>query len=173
MWRALHQRTEWAHRQRPQRFIERTRIQCLLRPKTTRLPASNVALHEPANGPNFYRLSDFVTYEIHVDVDGDAQSDLTYQFKFKTKIVDPGSLPGLSDRRKGSTTFAGAPATRKPAGGAVRELFSRSANKGFEEWGDVFGDDVMAAALIDRLVHHCHIVTIRGNSYRMRQHTDL
>jgi hypothetical protein len=31
----------------------------------------------------------------------------------------------------------------------------------------------MAAALIDRLVHHCHIVTIRGNSYRMRQHTEL
>jgi hypothetical protein len=31
----------------------------------------------------------------------------------------------------------------------------------------------MAAALIDRLVHHCHIVTIRGNSYRMRQLTDL
>ncbi|HKW00703.1 MAG TPA: IS21-like element helper ATPase IstB [Vicinamibacterales bacterium] len=48
-----------------------------------------------------------------------------------------------------------------------------TSNKGFEEWGDVFGDDVMAAALIDRLVHHCHIVTIRGNSYRMRQHTDL
>ena len=31
----------------------------------------------------------------------------------------------------------------------------------------------MAAALIDRLVHHCNIVTIRGNSYRMRQHTEL
>jgi hypothetical protein len=46
-------------------------------------------------------------------------------------------------------------------------------NKGFEEWGDVFGDDVMAAALIDRLVHHCHLVTIRGNSYRMRHHTEL
>ena len=30
----------------------------------------------------------------------------------------------------------------------------------------------MAAALIDRLVHHCHLVT-RGNSYRMRQHTEL
>jgi DNA replication protein DnaC len=48
-----------------------------------------------------------------------------------------------------------------------------TSNKGFEEWGEIFGDDVMAAALIDRLVHHCHIVTIRGNSYRMRQHTDL
>lgn len=48
-----------------------------------------------------------------------------------------------------------------------------TSNKGFEDWGDVFGDDVMASALIDRLVHHCHIVNIRGNSYRMRQHADL
>ena len=48
-----------------------------------------------------------------------------------------------------------------------------TSNKGFEEWGEILGDDVMAAALIDRLVHHCHIVTIRGNSYRMRQHTEL
>ena len=48
-----------------------------------------------------------------------------------------------------------------------------TSNKGFEEWGDIFGDDVMAAALIDRLVHHCHLVTIRGNSYRLRQHTEL
>ena len=43
-----------------------------------------------------------------------------------------------------------------------------TSNKGFENWGSVPGDKVMAAALIDRLVHHCHIVNIRGNSYRMR-----
>ena len=48
-----------------------------------------------------------------------------------------------------------------------------TSNKGFEEWGAVFGDEVMAAALIDRVVHHCHIVNIRGNSYRMRQHAEL
>lgn len=48
-----------------------------------------------------------------------------------------------------------------------------TSNKSFDEWGEVFGDDVMASALIDRLVHHCHIVNIRGNSYRMRHHTDL
>lgn len=48
-----------------------------------------------------------------------------------------------------------------------------TSNKGFEEWGEVFGDEVMAAALIDRLLHHCHIVNIRGNSYRMRQHREL
>ncbi len=48
-----------------------------------------------------------------------------------------------------------------------------TSNKGFEEWGTVLGDEVMAAALIDRLLHHCHIVNIRGNSYRMRAHQDL
>lgn len=48
-----------------------------------------------------------------------------------------------------------------------------TSNKGFEDWGEIFGDDVMAAALIDRLVHHCHIVNIRGNSYRLRHHADL
>jgi DNA replication protein DnaC len=48
-----------------------------------------------------------------------------------------------------------------------------TSNKGFDEWGSIFGDDVMATALIDRLLHHCHIVNIRGNSYRMREHRDL
>ncbi len=48
-----------------------------------------------------------------------------------------------------------------------------TSNNGFEEWGEVLGDDVMAAALIDRLLHHCHIVNIRGNSYRMREHRAL
>ncbi len=48
-----------------------------------------------------------------------------------------------------------------------------TSNKSFEEWGDIFGDEVMAAALIDRLLHHCHIVNIRGNSYRVRNHSHL
>ncbi|MGI9045272.1 MAG: DUF4331 domain-containing protein [Burkholderiales bacterium] len=50
-----------------------------------------VPLQEPANGPNFYKLSDFVNYEILIDVDGDALADLTYEFKFTTRIVDPGT----------------------------------------------------------------------------------
>jgi DNA replication protein DnaC len=48
-----------------------------------------------------------------------------------------------------------------------------TSNKSFEDWGEIFGDEVMAAALIDRLLHHCHIVNIRGNSFRMRHHSDL
>lgn len=48
-----------------------------------------------------------------------------------------------------------------------------TSNKSFEEWGAILGDEVMAAALIDRLLHHCHLVNIRGNSYRMREHIDV
>lgn len=44
-----------------------------------------------------------------------------------------------------------------------------TSNEGFEEWGEILGDEVMAVALIDRLLHHCHIVNIRGNAYRMRK----
>jgi DNA replication protein DnaC len=45
-----------------------------------------------------------------------------------------------------------------------------TSSKSFEDWGEIFGDEVMAAALIDRLLHHCHIVNVRGNSYRLRHH---
>ncbi len=48
-----------------------------------------------------------------------------------------------------------------------------TSNKGFEEWGGIFLDEVMASALIDRILHHCHLVNIRGNSYRMREHMEL
>ena len=43
-------------------------------------------------------------------------------------------------------------------------------NKGFDEWGSVVGDEVMAAAMLDRLLHRCHVVNIQGNSYRMREY---
>jgi DNA replication protein DnaC len=43
-----------------------------------------------------------------------------------------------------------------------------TSNKGIEESDEILGDDVMVVALIDWLVHHCHIVSIQGNSYRPR-----
>ena len=35
-------------------------------------------------------------------------------------------------------------------------------------WGEVFGDDTVAAAMIDRLVHHAEVHSLKGDSYRMR-----
>ena len=43
-----------------------------------------------------------------------------------------------------------------------------TSNKPFSGWGEIFGDDVVAAAMIDRLVHHADIVALKGDSYRVR-----
>ncbi|MFA3919340.1 IS21-like element helper ATPase IstB [Ruegeria hyattellae] len=48
-----------------------------------------------------------------------------------------------------------------------------TSNRGFAEWGDVFGDPVVATALLDRLLHHAVVVQIEGASYRLRGHSDL
>ncbi|MBN3836257.1 IS21-like element ISBcen28 family helper ATPase IstB [Burkholderia sp. Ac-20344] len=48
-----------------------------------------------------------------------------------------------------------------------------TSNRSFGEWGEVFGDSVVAAALLDRLLHHAIVVQIEGTSYRLREHADL
>jgi DNA replication protein DnaC len=43
-----------------------------------------------------------------------------------------------------------------------------TSNKPFSAWGEIFGDDVTAAAMIDRLVHNAEIVALKGDSYRLK-----
>ena len=43
-----------------------------------------------------------------------------------------------------------------------------TSNKAFSAWGDIFGDEVTAAAMIDRLVHHAEILALKGDSYRLK-----
>ena len=43
-----------------------------------------------------------------------------------------------------------------------------TSNKPFGRWGEVFGDDVVAAAMIDRLVHHAEVIALKGDSYRIK-----
>src|SRR6195952_3306410 len=43
-----------------------------------------------------------------------------------------------------------------------------TSNKAFGRWGEVFGDDVVAAAMIDRLVHHAEVIALKGDSYRLK-----
>ena len=44
-----------------------------------------------------------------------------------------------------------------------------TSNRAVGEWGTVFGDAVVATAILDRLLHHSHVITIRGDSYRLRE----
>jgi DNA replication protein DnaC len=43
-----------------------------------------------------------------------------------------------------------------------------TSNKPFGRWGEVFGDATVAAAMIDRLVHHAEVVSLKGDSYRLK-----
>jgi DNA replication protein DnaC len=43
-----------------------------------------------------------------------------------------------------------------------------TSNKPFSAWGEIFGDDIVATAMIDRLVHHAQILALKGDSYRLR-----
>lgn len=43
-----------------------------------------------------------------------------------------------------------------------------TSNRAFEEWAEVFGNDLLASAALDRLTHHAYTLVIRGDSYRQR-----
>src|ERR1700739_1182397 len=61
-------------------------------PDSVTLIANYIPLEGPAGGPNFYAFGDDVLYEIHVDNDGDARPDVTYQFLFRPKRAAPGTF---------------------------------------------------------------------------------
>jgi hypothetical protein len=61
------------------------------------------------------------------------------------------------------------PASRQPDVHARSRRYERASlivtsNKPFSGWGEIFGDDVVAAAMIDRLVHHAEILALKGDS---------
>ena len=43
-----------------------------------------------------------------------------------------------------------------------------TSNKSFAEWGQIFSDDVLATAILDRYLHHCDVITINGPSWRLK-----
>jgi len=43
-----------------------------------------------------------------------------------------------------------------------------TSNRAFEEWGEIFTNDLLASAALDRLTHHAHTIVIRGDSFRQR-----
>ena len=46
-----------------------------------------------------------------------------------------------------------------------------TSNKSFGQWGEIFPDTTLAAALLDRLLHHSHVLNLKGESYRLRGKT--
>jgi len=62
------------------------------KPGTVTMIANYIPLEGPAGGPNFYEFGDDVLYEIHIDNNGDALPDVTYQFRFTAQVQNPNTF---------------------------------------------------------------------------------
>ena len=94
--------------------------------------------------------------------EGRLEDRLTHYAKPKLLIVDElGYLPFEADA---AHLFFQLVSRRYERGGVLI-----TSNRSVGEWGAVFGDPVVATAILDRLLHHSHVVTIRGDSYRLRE----
>ena len=94
--------------------------------------------------------------------DGRLEERLTHYSKPKLLIIDElGYLPFEPDAAHLFFQLV----SRRYERGAMLV----TSNRGVGEWGSVFGDAVVATAILDRLLHHSHVLTIRGDSYRLRE----
>jgi DNA replication protein DnaC len=94
--------------------------------------------------------------------DGRLEERLTHYAKPKLLIIDElGYLPFEPDAAHLFFQLV----SRRYERGAMMV----TSNRAVGEWGTVLGDSVVATAILDRLLHHSHVLTIRGDSYRLRE----
>ena len=114
----------------------------------------------------FATLADIVSSLAKAEREGTLRERLRFLCRPQLLIVDEiGYLPVISG---GGNLFFQLVNARYERGAMIL-----TSNRGFAEWGDVFGGTVVATALLDRLLHHAVVVQIEGASYRLRAHTDL
>jgi DNA replication protein DnaC len=115
---------------------------------------------------HFSTLADIITSLAKAERDGQLRERLRYLCRAALLVVDEiGYLPVTPG---GANLFFQLVNARYEKGAMIL-----TSNRGFAEWGEVFGDPVVATALLDRLLHHAVVIQIEGSSYRLRQHADL
>ena len=62
------------------------------RPDTVTIIANWIPLEAPPSGPEYYRFGDDILYKIHLDHNGDAEEDLTWEFRFTTTVANPNTF---------------------------------------------------------------------------------
>ena len=114
----------------------------------------------------FSSLADIVASLAKAERDGALRDRIRYFCRFSLLIVDEiGYLPVTPG---GGNLFFQLVNARYEKGAMIL-----TSNRGFAEWGEIFGDPVVATALLDRLLHHAVVIQIEGSSYRLREHADL
>jgi DNA replication protein DnaC len=151
-------------------FIDRSEVLHFLGPPGTGKSHLSLALGVEAvkagRSVYFTTLADLVGALARAEREGSLREKIRFYRRFALLIVDEiGYLPVIPG---GGNLFFQLVNARYERGAMIL-----TSNRGFAEWGEVFGDPVVATALLDRLLHHAIVIQIEGSSYRLRQHADL
>jgi DNA replication protein DnaC len=151
-------------------FIDRSEVVHFLGPPGTGKSHLSLALGVEAvkagRSVYFTTLADLVGALARAEREGSLREKIRFFRRFALLIVDEiGYLPVIAG---GGNLFFQLVNARYERGAMIL-----TSNRGFAEWGEVFGDPVVATALLDRLLHHAIVIQIEGSSYRLREHADL
>ncbi|PTD18423.1 IS21-like element helper ATPase IstB [Sphingomonas fennica] len=151
-------------------FIERAEVVHLLGPPGTGKSHIATALAVEAvragKAVYFIPLADLIAQLTKAEREGTLREKIRFLARASLLVVDEiGYLPVTPG---GANLFFQLVNARYEKGAMIL-----TSNRGFAEWGDVFGDPVVATALLDRLLHHAVVIQIEGSSYRMREHAAL
>jgi DNA replication protein DnaC len=152
------------------KFIDRAEVVHLLGPpgtgKSHLATALAVEAVKAGRSVAFSTLADIITSLAKAERDGTLRERIRYLCRASLLVVDEiGYLPVVPG---GGNLFFQLVNARYEKGAMIL-----TSNRGFAEWGEVFGDPVVATALLDRLLHHAVVIQIEGSSYRLRQHAEL
>jgi len=152
------------------KFIDRAEVVHLLGPPGTGKShlATALAVEAVKAGKSvaFSTLADIIASLVKAEREGQLKERIRFLTRASLLVVDEiGYLPVTPG---GGNLFFQLVNARYEKGAMIL-----TSNRGFAEWGEVFGDHVVATALLDRLLHHAIVIQIEGSSYRLRQHADL